>query len=109
MTDSFSDWATERGLVLDLDADGLYTYLETRTAYAAWQCVESSLAESRRANAYLQSELRKMLSPEMDWENGEIGVGGKFREVARNALTTTAADHKAWEDALWGEPVAVTL
>ena len=25
---------------------------------------------------------------------------------APRALSATAADHKAWEDALWGEPVA---
>lgn len=30
--------------------------------------------------------LEKCNSPETDWENGEIGVGNKFRTITRNAM-----------------------
>src|SRR3990167_4430384 len=37
----------------------------------------------------LRGALRWMISEESDWDNGEIGVGAKFREKAREALSAS--------------------
>jgi hypothetical protein len=46
----------------------------------------SRLDESLTKNKILTDCLEKMLSEEMDWENGEIGVGNNFRLLARQTL-----------------------
>lgn len=46
----------------------------------AWKARAEKLAEA----------LRKMISPETDWENGAIGVGNTFRYIAREALADYA-------------------
>lgn len=46
-------------------------------------------AETREA--VLREALKKMLSSEMDWENGAVGVGYAFRHVAQAALAATDA------------------
>lgn len=42
-----------------------------------------------RAAKYREA-LEKMVSPETDWENGEIGVGNTFRAIAQEALKEQA-------------------
>lgn len=42
----------------------------------------------------LVEALEWMLAPEQDWENGEVGVGYKFREKAREALKWRPHDHR---------------
>lgn len=34
----------------------------------------------------LEDALNRMLSEETDWDDGEIGVGHRFRQIARTAL-----------------------
>lgn len=92
---------------------------------------ESALAASRRANAMLREALERCLvggnhlglyktekwpDPEAESETAlrilcatqEYDVWCCWRAImnARPAFESTAAEHKAWEDALWGEPVA---
>ena len=75
---------------------------------------ESSLAESRRANAMLREHIEETVvliaeGPKLAAERGmtpsEI-VKWWVCELVK-ALSATAPEHKAWEDALWGEPVAI--
>lgn len=39
----------------------------------------------------LRSAMERMLSPDLDWDNGEVGVGHTFRYIARKALAQAAA------------------
>ena len=70
--------------------------------------LEAALTDSRRANAMLREAL-------VDLDAAMIGGfdtleartnSRKAIIAARSALSATAAEQKAWEDALWGEPVA---
>ena len=72
---------------------------------------QSALAESRRANAMLREALqgaRLALPVLQTMLRAEKLAGPDIAEaMARRAdyvLSASAADHKAWEDALWGEP-----
>jgi hypothetical protein len=58
------------------------------TAERENQVLLSGLLESEitKKITVLEMALQKMLSPEMDWENGAIGVGNDFRRIAREAL-----------------------
>jgi len=46
----------------------------------------NELTAARRTIQALREALQRMLSQETDWEDGEIGVGHRFREIARAAL-----------------------
>ena len=76
--------------------------------------LQSELAESRRANAMLREHIEETVvliaeGPKLAAERGmtpsEI-VKWWVCELVK-ALSATAPEHKAWEDALWGEPVAI--
>lgn len=51
-------------------------FIKNELDRVTWKSKAEKLAEA----------FRKMLSPEMDWENGEIGVGSNFRQIAKAAL-----------------------
>ena len=59
-----------------------------------WPCVRvGRLVDGLKARlTKYQTALRRMISEETDWENGEIGVGNVFRAIARAALDEQPAD-----------------
>ena len=69
--------------------------------------LERELAESRRANAHLRTAVKRYFSARE--ERGHEGAIEQSRAKSDldNALSATSAEQKAWEDALWGEPVAI--
>jgi hypothetical protein len=63
------------------------THLDTeRSMYRAWRkrCEEAEL-RLKDAEKVVEA-LKKMLSEETDWEDGEVGVGHHFRAIASSAL-----------------------
>ena len=62
---------------------------------------KAELAESRRANAHLREAIIEMRDEFCVF----ISYGSMDRISA--ALSATATDYKTWEDALFGEPVAM--
>lgn len=79
----------------DPDGDGILRQVGQRKGFLG--CLHSNdggfLAASRTAMPRLLAEVRrlrkglqKMLSAEMDWEDGAVGVGYEFRLIARDLL-----------------------
>lgn len=53
---------------------------------SAYLADSARLAEAEAERNRYKAALEEMLSPEFDWEDGDIGVAYKFRLIARAAL-----------------------
>jgi hypothetical protein len=69
--------------------DNVASHLEAirQEIEGAWK---DRVDEAQAQAAALREALEWMVSAESDWENGETGVGFRFREHARHALSTDA-------------------